>query len=328
MCEESKSQEEAVLDWWKRTNGLHTQESWVTNYRAHSGPWPALLSIHGVPEVESRLRNKVEKYAMYAAFILSGTIGITANPPGNLLVCSDDSFGGVKYCTVIKYAYLICMYASMIKFMECIMLSMAFVNALNETARDCDVYRMFSRGQGYDATVKVERDFLYGVGFNFLAVMLAGSTYTTGVAPGVFICFCLYVFREYKTISHRLFATASVQHYWRPEKGGKPDAGDPYDLEVPMVSFKERAEDGKLLASRLRNEILENQETRRHAPGLKRMVEKISGMNAQYDEQYGYGANNAKTDSASTKFRFSLRPSKTVVPTAKPASADQTDEMV
>ena len=40
------------------------------------------------------------------------------------------------------------MYAGMIKFMECILLAMAFVNALNETARDCDVYRMFSRGKG------------------------------------------------------------------------------------------------------------------------------------------------------------------------------------
>ena len=48
MCEESKNQEEAVLDWWKRTNGLHTQESWVTNYRKHPGPWAGLLSIHGV----------------------------------------------------------------------------------------------------------------------------------------------------------------------------------------------------------------------------------------------------------------------------------------
>ena len=40
------------------------------------------------------------------------------------------------------------MYAGMIKHLECIIMSMAFVNALNETARDCDVYRMFSRGQG------------------------------------------------------------------------------------------------------------------------------------------------------------------------------------
>ena len=44
--------------------------------------------------------------------------------------------------------YRLCMYAGMIKFMECILLAMAFVNALNETARDCDVYRMFSRGKG------------------------------------------------------------------------------------------------------------------------------------------------------------------------------------
>ena len=33
---------------------------------------------------------------------------------------------------------------------------MAFCNALNEAARDADVYRMFARGQGYLATVKVQ----------------------------------------------------------------------------------------------------------------------------------------------------------------------------
>ena len=48
MCEESMNHGEAVLDWWKRTNGLQTQESWVTNYRKHPGPWAGLLSIHGV----------------------------------------------------------------------------------------------------------------------------------------------------------------------------------------------------------------------------------------------------------------------------------------
>ena len=105
------------------------------------------------------------------------------------------------------------MYVGIIKFMECILLAMAFVNALNETARDCDVYRMFSRGKGsaralrrrgllmesdacvlrrtgrlwkwritpeidpsqrYAATVAVQMSFRWGVAFNFIAVMLAG----------------------------------------------------------------------------------------------------------------------------------------------------------
>jgi hypothetical protein len=211
MCEESKTHEEAVLDWWKRTNGLHTQESWVTNYRSHPGPWAGLLSIHGVPEVVARLRSKVENYAVYSVFILSGSIGITAKPPSGLLMCSDESFGGVWFCTSIKYAYLLCMYAGMIKFMECILLAMAFVNALNETARDCDVYRMFSRGKGYAATVSVQKSFLYGVGCNFLAVMLAGSTYINAVAPSFFLLFSAYIWREYKTVANLLFSTASVR---------------------------------------------------------------------------------------------------------------------
>jgi len=36
-----------------------------------------------------------------------------------------------------------------------ILLAMSFCNALDETARDADVYRMFSRGKGFLATVKV-----------------------------------------------------------------------------------------------------------------------------------------------------------------------------
>ena len=43
---------------------------------------------------------------VYSVFILSGSIGITAKPPSDLLTCSDESFGGVWFCTSIKYAYL------------------------------------------------------------------------------------------------------------------------------------------------------------------------------------------------------------------------------
>jgi hypothetical protein len=287
MCEEARKHDAAVLEWWKRTNGLHTQEKWVTNYRQHPGPWAGLLTIHGVPEVVSRLRNKVENYAVYSVFILSGSIGITAKPPDELLNCSEDSFGGIWTCQVLKYTYLICMYVGIIKFMECILLAMAFVNALNETARDCDVYRMFSRGKGYVATVSVQMAFRYGVGFNFIAVMLAGFQYVNFVAPVFFIGFSYYTFRNFQKTANLLFATASAQDYWRPEKGGKPDAGDPYDLEVPMVAFKDRVEDGKTLEKRLRDEIIENKDTRRHADALIGTIEKIAELNAVQDEKYG-----------------------------------------
>jgi len=43
---------------------------------------------------------------------------------------------------------------------------------------------------------------------------------------------------------------------------------------------------------------------------------------------YGYGATKAEADSAHTTSRFTLRPSKAVVPSAEPASACQTDEVV
>ena len=43
---------------------------------------------------------------VYSVFILSGSIGITALPPDELLNCSDESFGGIWTCTVLKYTYL------------------------------------------------------------------------------------------------------------------------------------------------------------------------------------------------------------------------------
>ena len=41
--------------------------------------------------------------------------------------------------------------------MFCIMLAMGFMNAIAETARDADVYRIFARGQGFKATEKAPR---------------------------------------------------------------------------------------------------------------------------------------------------------------------------
>ena len=50
-----------------------------------------------------------------------------------------------------------------------IILAMAFVNALNEAAREADVFRIFARGQGYLATFKCQQAFRVGAGFCMLA---------------------------------------------------------------------------------------------------------------------------------------------------------------
>ena len=66
--------DDSILDWWRRCSGLHTVEKWVLNYRKHPAGWAALLMIHGIPEVTSRLRSKVESYAIYSALFLSFSI--------------------------------------------------------------------------------------------------------------------------------------------------------------------------------------------------------------------------------------------------------------
>merc|ERR1719247_2953209 len=58
-----------------------------------------------------------------------------------------------------------------------ILLGMAFVNALNETARDADVYRLFSRGKGYLATVKSQYTFVVGCIGDYLAMCVAATAY-------------------------------------------------------------------------------------------------------------------------------------------------------
>ena len=48
---ESNLRDESMLEWWKKTSGLHTVEAWCSNYTKHPAGWGALLMIHGIPEV-------------------------------------------------------------------------------------------------------------------------------------------------------------------------------------------------------------------------------------------------------------------------------------
>jgi len=58
---------------------------------------------------------------------------------------------------------LLSMLISVASHLTSILLSMSFVNALNEAGRDADVIRMFGEGQGFKATVKTANAFVTGI---------------------------------------------------------------------------------------------------------------------------------------------------------------------
>merc|ERR1712228_897638 len=119
---------------------------------------------------------------------------------------------------------------------------MGFINALNEAARDSDVYRMFCRGKGFLATVKCQYSFRVGCVADYIAVAAAATAYIHWIEVVVGLVILLIgTGRVYKQTANLLFTSGSIVRYWREELGGKPDKDDPYDLHVPVECFKERA---------------------------------------------------------------------------------------
>jgi len=239
---------EQLLSTWTKCSGLHTVSQWVTNYRKHPAGWGALLMIHGVPEVSSRLRSKVDNYAIYAALFLSMSMTLVADAPSSI----SRACGGDWECEIRKRLYTVGFAVGTAAHMLCILLGMAFNNALNEAARDSDVYRMFARGKGFLATVKSERAFVLGCVADFVALIAAIAAYTTWAEAvgGAVITAAAVLFVNVRT-SRMLFRSGSICRYWRPELGGKPDADDPYDLQVAMDLFQQRLQlDGHFQALR------------------------------------------------------------------------------
>jgi hypothetical protein len=258
-------QDDSVLDWWKKTSGLHTVEKWVKNYQKHPAGWAALLMIHGVPEMTGRLRSKVENYAIYAALFLSAAIPTMFIPWEPLVICSTadgdsrrlakpkaGSSGGDDYgtgtdweCEIRKRVFFYFLGAGIAAHMLCIMLSMSFVNALNEAARDSDVFRMFARGQGFKATVKCQMAFRIGAALDLIS-MLSAAHYFMGWEAIIFAIICvIVVLKIYFDTAGLLFRNTSIVKYWRQELGGNPDADDPYDLQLPVERFADRVEEGR-----------------------------------------------------------------------------------
>ena len=233
---------EDKLSAWLQCSGLHTVDKWVLNYRKHPSCWAALLMMHGVPEVSGRLRAKVENYAIYSALFLSCTIQAVMSPP-DAMQCSERDFdtkAASAQCEVTRRIAVYALLAAIAMHFYSIILAMAFVNALNETAREADVFRMFARGQGYLATFKCQQAFRRGAGFCMLAIAAVSLEYIGWDAVAWIAVLLAYVLYNFSKTSNLLFTTGSLVHYWREELGGKPDADDPYEIAPAVHVFKER----------------------------------------------------------------------------------------
>jgi hypothetical protein len=233
---------EDKLSAWLQCSGLHTVDKWVLNYRKHPSCWAALLMMHGVPEVSGRLRAKVENYAIYSALFLSCTIQAVMSPP-DAMQCSERDFdtkAASAQCEVTRRIAVYALLAAIAMHFYTIILAMAFVNALNETAREADVFRMFARGQGYLATFKCQQAFRRGAGFCMLAIAAVSLEYIGWDAVAWIAVLLAYVLYNFSKTSNLLFTTGSLVHYWREELGGKPDADDPYEIAPAVHVFKER----------------------------------------------------------------------------------------
>merc|ERR1719507_56247 len=191
--------------------------------------------IHGVQDVSNRLRTKVQNYAVFSALFLAGSIKAMSS---KIPVCNPDP--DTWECHIRKRVYSYCFATTIASHLLCILLAMAFHNALNEAARDSDVYRMFSRGKGFNATKKVQTAFRLGA-FTACIALTAVAQESVGWEMVVWAALLAVVaLYQYRTTSDLLFRNASIINYWRQELGGRPDPDDPYDLEVPVNCFLSR----------------------------------------------------------------------------------------
>lgn len=239
---EEIDEKEDKLAAWLQCSGLHTVGKWVLNYRKHPSCWAALLMLHGVPEVSGRLRAKVENYAIYSALFLSCTIAAVMDPPP-AMDCERREFEGdyERYrCEVAKRVAAYALIASIAMHFLAIILAMAFVNALNECARESDVFRVFARGQGFLATYKCQKAFRLGSACTMVAVGAVSLEMIGWDAVAFELLLAAYVVRTFTHTSHLLFSNGSLVNYWRTELGGKPDEDDPYDIQPAVEVFKER----------------------------------------------------------------------------------------
>eukprot|EP00441_Pelagodinium_beii_P037560 CAMPEP_0197629710 /NCGR_PEP_ID=MMETSP1338-20131121/7452_1 /TAXON_ID=43686 ORGANISM="Pelagodinium beii, Strain RCC1491" /NCGR_SAMPLE_ID=MMETSP1338 /ASSEMBLY_ACC=CAM_ASM_000754 /LENGTH=504 /DNA_ID=CAMNT_0043200793 /DNA_START=83 /DNA_END=1593 /DNA_ORIENTATION=- len=239
-------QDDSHLALWRQCSGLHTVRRWVTNYRGHDAGWGALLMIHGVEKTTARLVRKVENYCIYSALFLSMSLMAVCNPSELWVVELKESYEpwSSKWweLQVARRIYTYFFLAGSALHMLAILLGMSFVNAMNETARDSDIYRMFQRGEVFKATVKCQISFRLGCLFDFIAIGVAASLMVTGIEIAVLWLLLFFTTLQiYWKAAGLLFSSGSIVKYWRSELGGNPDPDDPYDLQIPLAAFQRRA---------------------------------------------------------------------------------------
>eukprot|EP00928_Gymnodinium_smaydae_P082620 TRINITY_DN6593_c0_g2_i1.p1 TRINITY_DN6593_c0_g2~~TRINITY_DN6593_c0_g2_i1.p1 ORF type:complete len:329 (-),score=37.88 TRINITY_DN6593_c0_g2_i1:436-1422(-) len=230
---EEDEKDAKLRDWFKRTSGLHTVEQWATNYLNHPAGWGALLMIHGVPEITGRLRNKVENFAVYSALFLASAVAALIAPPDKIVSCTEGLGCAIRN-RVFFYSLIIGVAAQIL----CIMLAMAFGNALNEAARDADVFRMFSpAGNAFFATRKCELAYLTGLAATFVGMLAAVQAYM-GWEMIIFSAVVVGgALKIYTDTASALFKSAGIVDYW---KSGNHGPDDPYDLTFPVHLFQDQ----------------------------------------------------------------------------------------
>eukprot|EP00930_Biecheleria_cincta_P073572 TRINITY_DN60852_c0_g1_i1.p1 TRINITY_DN60852_c0_g1~~TRINITY_DN60852_c0_g1_i1.p1 ORF type:complete len:425 (+),score=64.37 TRINITY_DN60852_c0_g1_i1:29-1303(+) len=239
--EDQLNQDEGVVNRWIKCSGLHTVKDWVTDYQNHPAGWAALLMIHGIPEVAGRLRSKVDNFAIYSALFLSMSLACLASPADSIVEDITADYGSFEWwhSHIVRRTYVYGFGIGTCLHTLCIMLGMAFNGALNETARDSDVFRMFSKGEAFAATVKSEVTFFLGCAADYVAVLAGLCSVVTWqeVLIGAFLMIfaARYVYKQTKNL---LFSTASIVNYWRT----CPDDNDPFDLQLMVDCFVERCQ--------------------------------------------------------------------------------------
>merc|ERR1711879_406276 len=117
-------------------------------------------------------------------------------------------------------------------------MGMSFGNALNEAARDADVYRMFSpAGNGYMATKKCENAYLTGLAVTFIGVLAVVHAYMGWELLIFSIIVGSAAGKIWMDTVPALFSSASIVEYWKKGRGGEDD---PYDLRIPVQGFNQQ----------------------------------------------------------------------------------------
>ena len=216
--------------------------------------------IHGVNEVSARLRSKVENYAVYSAVLLSASVVMFAMTEINPYL--EDAH------PILKRIYLYSMCISVASHLTSILLSMSFVNALNEAGRDADVIRMFGEGQGFLATHKCGRAFQHGLialGIAIFDMIVINFEWFDSLLCAIITFSIMW---KLKSTSSKLFSSSSLVEYWRWGVGKDGEIGsraveneDPFDLRIPLERISMKSKISQRLYRMMKGEDVMDEET-------------------------------------------------------------------